>query len=134
MSLHEKQAWFNLAVLGLAFATFAVLAPFAGVQRATAAFGWLGLLGFSPIIYVSRKRNRQVVADERDQAIQARTSVIAYSVFWVVFVGGSMTVWALFRDRGSISVNVLPLFPLVGWIVLTLVQSVATLIQYGQGK
>jgi hypothetical protein len=134
MSRHEKEAWFNLAVLGLAIATFFALLSFLGVQRAIGAFSLLGLLGISPIFYLTRKRNSQVVSDERDQMIHSRTWVIAYSVFWVVFVGGSMTVWAIYRNQGHISVDILPMFPLVGWIVLTLVQSVVTLVQYGWGK
>jgi hypothetical protein len=134
MSYQEKQARFNLAVLALTLSTFLVLLPFLGVQRSMAAFAWLGLLGFSPILYVMQKRNSQVVSDERDLMIQSRTWVIAYSVFWLVFVGGSMTLWAIYRNQGYISVNILPMFPLVGWIVLTFVQSVATLSQYGQGK
>ncbi len=134
MSRYEKQAWFNLGVLGLAIATFCVLLPILGVQRAAGAFGLLGLLGFSPLFYTATKRNPHVISDERDQMIQSKTWVIAYSVFWVVFVGGSMAVWAVYRSQGSISVNVLPMFPLVGWIVLTLVQSLVTLLQYGRGK
>ncbi len=134
MSYHEKQAWFNLAVVGLAMATFFVLLPLFGVQRALGAFGWLGLLGLSPLFYRAKKGNSQVVSDERDYLIQSKAGLIAYSVFWMVFVGGSMGVWALYRDHGYISVDILPVFPLVGWVVLTLVQSVATLVQYGRGK
>jgi hypothetical protein len=134
MSYHEKLAWFNLAVIGLAVLTFLALIPVFGAKPASGAFGFLGLLGFSPLLFKPRATSLQTLSDERDRAIQAKAVVIAYSIFWVVFVGGSMGVWALYQDRGSIPVDILPMFPLVGWMLLTSVQAVATLIQYARGK
>ena len=135
MSRYEKHAWFNLAVLAITAAAFFVLFLFVGMQeRSFAAFGLLGLLGFSQFFYLPRKRDSQIVADERDQSIQLRTMLTAYTVFWVVFVGGSVAVWAIYRSEGFIPVYILPIFPLVGFMILTLVQSVMTLVQYGRGQ
>ena len=135
MSRYEKHAWFNLAVLAVTLAAFIVLLLFVGMQeRSMAAFGLLGLLGFSQFFYLPRKRDSQIVSDERDQSIQLRTMLTAYTVFWVVFVGSSIAVWAIYRSEGFIPVHILPIFPLVGFMILTLVQSIMTLVQYGRGQ
>ena len=63
----QKEALFNLVVVGLAFTTVLSLYPVFG-RGAVAGFGLLGLLGFGPIFY--RKHRGQVVADERDTFIR----------------------------------------------------------------
>lgn len=133
MPRQEKNAWLNLAVIGLALTAFCVLIFIIGIKRATGAFGLLGLLGLIPMANRSRGRG-QVEYDERDGMIQANAVQISYAIFWVLFVAGSMALFFLYEDRGALPVQILPLFPLVGWIVLTLVQSIATLIQYKRGR
>jgi len=60
-------AWYCLGVLALAFATFVVLMPFIGADRAVGGFGFLGLLGFLPIFTGTRFRFFQKEQyDERD--------------------------------------------------------------------
>ena len=84
MTSPQKHAWFTLAVVALSVLAVVALVPLLGFRRAMGGFGLLGLLGFGPVFY--RKRPGQVVTDERDVAIQRRSLIITYAVFWVVFV------------------------------------------------
>lgn len=134
MSRYEKTSWYNLAVVGAAVVAFAAFIPFWGWTHALGAFGLLGFLGLAPMITRGRKANATVIADERDQLIKSQAGLIAYWVFWLAFVSASMGLWAFFQSQGSIPVNILPLFPLVGGVLMTLVQSLVTVIQYQRGK
>ena len=133
MVRQERNAWLSLFLLGVAIATFCVLIYVVGIQRATGAFGLLGLLGLIPAVPRSGRQNL-VPFDERDKLIQSNSVQIAYVVFWVAFVAASMTLYLHYQSRGVLPVQILPLFPLVGWMVLTLVQSIATLVQYARGR
>jgi uncharacterized membrane protein len=130
----EAQAWFTLAVIGLALATFGVLIPVLGAWRAAGAFGLLGLLGVTPLFTLRRRGDTAVVADERDRLIHSRATLIAFAVFWVAFVGACMIPWAVYRKDGSVPVDLLPLIVLAGWVVFSLTQSAAMLVQYHQGR
>ena len=134
MTAHEKLAYFNLLVVGAAVALFLLLMPLLGARAAMGAFGLLGLLGLAPMFVWPRGRSAAVVADERDQAIQARAVVFGYSIFWLVFVAGTMGTWTLYHEHGTVPADLLPLFPLVGWLVLTTAQAAATLYQYRRGR
>src|SRR5436309_11716991 len=83
VSATQKFAWFNLAVIVLTLGVVLALLPFLG-KGALGGFGFLGLIGFGPLFF--RKKPGQVVIDERDQLIQRRSWVLAYSLFWVAFV------------------------------------------------
>src|SRR5262249_39267704 len=84
MSAVQKQAWFGLTIVVLSLAGILALSPVLGFQRAQGSLGLLGLWGFTPLLY--RPRAGVVSTDERDGLIQVRSWVIAYSLFWVVFV------------------------------------------------
>jgi len=133
MLRQERSAWLSLSILGLATITFCVLLFIVGFNRATGAFGLLGLTGLIPLVTHTDQR-RNVEFDERDATIQASAVRLAYSVFWVVFVGASMGLWAVYQGRGVLPVQVLPLFPMVGWMVVTLVQSITILVLYARGR
>jgi len=133
MLRQEKSALLNLAIIGLACPIFCVLWFVLGIHRATGAFGLLGLSGLIPAVTHSDRRGN-VLFDERDAMIQANSVRIAYAVFWILFVGASMGLWAIYEGQGTLPVQVLPLFPLGGWIVVTLTQSIATLVQYARGR
>jgi hypothetical protein len=133
MVRQERIAWLSLSVISLALVTFGALSFVIGPGRAIGAFGLLGLLGLIPAFYPPGKR-APAQFDERDNAIQAKSVLVAYSVFWLVFVSAGMTLYLAYQERGAVPVQVMPLFPFVGWMVVTLVQSVATLIQYARGR
>ena len=83
MTAAQKLACFNLSVVVLTVVTVLILIPVLG-PGAQGGFGFLGLLGFGPLFF--RRRRNEVVEDERDRAIQRRSVLIAYTVFWLAFV------------------------------------------------
>jgi len=136
MNRLQKMAWYNLiliiAVLTLTGTVVAVLAHKYGVLHARDGLCMLGLLGFLGLSsHLFRKKHGKTDLDERDQFIQKRATLIAYTVFWVVWILGSMTAWLIIGPGNSVPVVVLPLIVLVGGLIVTSVQSVAILIQYG---
>ncbi len=132
MARAERLALLTLAILGLTAVVYIALLPAFGPARACGAFGVLSLLGIVPFIGLGRK-SAQVVFDERDALIQLKSMLAAYTVFWLVVVGSSMGIWC-WSHQGTVPANLLPFFPLVGWVTVALVQSVATLVQYAWGK
>jgi hypothetical protein len=129
MSPMQKQAWFNLAVIGVTAILVATLAPFMG-RAAVGAFGVLGLLGFGPL-FVRRKAGT-VVLDERDALIQRKSALIGYSVFWVVFVAAVMLASWWYSDRGAVPIVFVQSSVWCGLMLLFAVTSCATLMQYGR--
>ena len=134
----QKIAWFNLIVVSLALwlsgAAFAIFHFVLGlpVGRAAAGFGFIGIMGFSglsPILF--RKDKDKVQADERDLVILRKATVIAYSIFWVLFVAAAMVPWFIIGPNGAITTNYLPWMVFGGMIVVMLVQSLVTLSEYG---
>ena len=134
VSRWEKQAWFNLFVVLLACAGFAIGIPWLGVHRAAGAFGLLGLMGLTPLFAWVGRGNREVICDERDHTIHSRSTVVAFAIFWLTFVGSCMIPWYLYQQQGTISINILPAIVLIGWIVFVLTQSLALLVQYRRGR
>lgn len=131
MTYGERRAWFEITVAGVTIAVYGALSLLLGSEPALAAFGILGLTGLAP----KRKGgSSETRLDERDVDILQRSSLIGYSVFWLTFVAGTMGLWALGGEHGSIPVDALPLFPLTGWMVLMLGRSLATLVLYARGR
>jgi hypothetical protein len=126
----QKEALFNLTIVAVTLAMVLALYPFLG-RGATGGFGMLGLLGFGGLFY--RKHRGQVIADERDQLIRRRSTIFAYTIFWLVFVASSMLAWAVYGGNGAVPV---PLLMNAVWLGLMLVvgmHAIATLVQYGRG-
>ncbi len=126
----QKAALFNLSIVLSALATVLALYPFLG-RGAAGGFGLLGFLGFGPLFY--RQHPGQVVADERDQLINRRSIIIAYSVFWVAFVASSMLALALYGGDGAVPVPVIINAVWFGFMLFVGLHAVATLTQYGLG-
>ena len=138
MNRMQKIAWFNLIVvslaLGLSVAAFAIFHFVLGLpaNRAAAGFGFIGIMGFlglTPVLF--RKDKDKVQADERDLAILRKATVIAYSVFWVLFVAAAMIPWFIIGPSGTITINYLPWMVFGGMCVVMLLQSIVTLNEYG---
>jgi uncharacterized membrane protein len=130
MNASQKFAWFTLTVVSLTVLLALLLTPLIG-PRAQGAFGLLGLLGFTPLFF--RQRGAEVVQDERDVQIRQRSLTIAYSVFWVLFVLGSMSAPAVYGWNGSVPVSMVLGAVWCGLIVVQGVMALAILIQYRGG-
>jgi hypothetical protein len=138
MNKLQKMAWYQLTVLivtlSVTAAAVAILNYKHGMPTAKSGLGFLGflgLLGLSNIIF--RPKKDKVEFDERDVSIQKMSTMLAYSAFWVIFVLGSMIAWGIIGTGNLIPVDVLPLMVLSAAILVTTVQSVAILVQYGWG-
>jgi hypothetical protein len=134
----QKIAWFNLIVillaLGLSVVAFAIFHFVLGlpVNRAAGGFGFMGIMGFcglSPVLF--RKDKSKVQFDERDTTIQRKAAIVAYSVFWLLFVAATMIPWFIIGPNGTITVNYLPWMVFGGMCVVMLLQSIVTLNEYG---
>ena len=131
MCATQKFAWFNLLVVGLTLTAIAVLVPFLG-KGALGGLGFTGLMGFGPFFF--RRKAGQVVADERDALIQKRSWIVAYALFWVVYVGAAVGLCPLlYGDAGAVPVEVVQLSVAFGFLFVYAVASIAMLVQYTGG-
>jgi hypothetical protein len=131
MNASQKLAWFNLAVVVFTGAAVLALLPVLG-RGALGGFGLLGLLGFGVLFY--RRRHGQVLSDERDALIQKRSWLLAYTVFWVVFVlAAALLAPAVYGEEGGVPVVVAQASVFCAWMLVLAVASVATLVQYAGG-
>lgn len=140
MSRAQKIARFNLIVILIALSLSAIAVGVfyfvvdLPIRRAFGGFGFMGitgLMGLSPLLY--KKGRGKVSFDERDELINYRAVLAAYSVFWLVFTAACMIPWLIIGPSGSISVNVLPIMLFGIGITLMLVHSLVILVQYGRG-
>jgi len=131
MCTGQKLAWFTLVIVVLTLSGVLALTPVLGLQRAQGSLGLLGFWGLTPFLFL--KRRGIVVSDERDGLIHVRSAVIAYSVFWVVFVGACMWAALAYGSSGAVPVFLVAISPFYGLILVLGVSSIATLLQYEWG-
>jgi hypothetical protein len=138
MNKQQKIAWFRLIVillsLGLSITAFSIGYFIFGVsaRQAASGFGFIGLFGFlglTPFLFVKDKRKNPF--DERDLAIARKSSIVAYSVFWLLFTAASIVPWFILGQNGMITVNYLTWMLLGGWMLVWGVQSIVILNEYG---
>ena len=128
-------AWYCLGVLALFLATFLILWPFIGVERARGSFGFLRLLGFLPFFWfvVFRKEKN----DERDTSFLQRSAFIGLvnGVATIAFLNGLFDFifrWRIGSDSVPLDVFWLPLWG--GIVIGTLCSSVMLLLFYYKGE
>lgn len=133
----QKLAWFQLIVFAIAVASYAIAIPSLAShfhQTLAAAslpslgmFGLCGLWGFGDLICDRRK------LDERERLINQRATMAGVTLFWRVWVLSCMGIWAVLlyiRHQDVVPVTLLPSLVFAGWIVFTVTQAIATLVQY----
>jgi hypothetical protein len=130
MSREEKEAWFTIVTFGVTAMIYLLLTLIIGPKAACAAFGLLGVLGLSPMLF--RGKPGQVTADERDILISRKASVAAGMSSYLVFVLGCMSFWYwyFYHDRTMIDISVLPCLVLAGAFILYLVRSIVVIVLY----
>jgi hypothetical protein len=129
MSALQKYAWFNLAVIALTLVIVLALVPFLG-KGALGGFGFLGFMGFG-VIFFFRRKPGQVLMDERDMLIQRRSWILAYAIFWVIFVLAAVFLSAaVYGWDGAVPVPVLQMSVFCGFMLVTALASMAILLQY----
>lgn len=98
MNASEKVAWTELIVSVMAAMVVLALYPWMG-NAALGGFGLLGLLGITPLFL--RKRGHQVVSDERDRAIETRSSWFGFGTAWLTMLISlvAVTMWYSYQQR-----------------------------------
>ncbi|QDT40021.1 hypothetical protein Pan241w_00740 [Gimesia alba] len=131
MTATQKFAWFNLLVVLGVLLIVGCLYPFFG-WKAHGALGLTALLALSPIFY--RKRENEVITDERDALIQRRAALIGASVFWLVYVlASSLLTPLVYGQEGCVPVEVVQVSVFYALVLFIGVVSVATLILNSRG-
>jgi len=133
MTVQQKQAWFTLMVVAVAFVTFFALLPSIGSHRALGAFGICGLVGLPAIL--SRRRGKAPLMDERDQLINRKAQFVGYRIFWIAFVLVSVIAYEIVQE--ILHQEVVPVYFLIGqvwfaWVLFMVSSSIAILVQYGR--
>jgi len=142
MNIWQRNAWISLlfvAPLWLIFGQLPILLVYLEGPSFLHLFSfacstivggllWLFLFFFNK----SRKRKGTTEFDERDQLILIRATLAAYVVLWLYFIVACIYAWLSAAPERSISVNVMPMVIVGGIAVFLIVQSIATLIQYGR--
>jgi hypothetical protein len=131
MSPAQRYAWFNLVVICVTLSVMLVLTPALGFRRAQGGLGILGLMGFGPLVF--RKRPGKVFMDERDFLIQIRAWVLAYSLFWVVFVGICVAAPFTFGTSGVVAVEWIQMSVWYAFMLVWGISAIATISQYAWG-
>jgi hypothetical protein len=129
-------AWYCLGVLALCFATFAILVPFIGADRAVGSLGFLGLLGFVPFFWFVVFRKEKL--DERDYLFLQRATISGLALGWmaIFFTAGPLifSAYILSESGSPIPLGVLwaPLY--FGTITCIFSSSVSLIQSYRKGE
>jgi len=140
MNIAQKYAWSNLIIIAgtvvLTAAVVGILAWRSGVDKGydgVPLVAFLGLLGISSRIFQKKRRKGGVNFDERDRLIYEKSLSAAHAVFWPFFVVVCIIPILIVGTRGSVPVYVLPIILGGGGVLVTVVQSLVILVQYGWG-
>ena len=140
MNKAQEWAWvmlflapFMVAICG---GVFVMLIYFEGMSLMITVFAvWCVLLFLLPYLFskIPTKKTK-VFFDERDKQIQERATLAGYLGFWWYFVTACIIPLWFVGPTGSILAILLPIMLLGGIIIFSIVQNIATLIQYGWRK
>ena len=109
MSNLEKAAWTEVAIVVLAMVAITIAIPFLG-HRTMALFGLLGLLPVS--MYFLRRRDTEVIVDERDREIEQRATFWGVHSAWMLLSIGLIVISIRF---GSMQQDVPALY--LNWLI-----------------
>ncbi len=140
MNSAQKFAWSNIVIVGGTLTLCGVVAAMfawkygAGrVYDGVPVVSLLGLLGISSRVFHRKRRKGGTQFDERDRMIYEKSLSAAHAVFWPFFVAACMIPILIVGTSGSVPVYVLPIILGGGGVLVTVVQSVVILVQYGWG-
>jgi len=127
MQPQEKMAWYTLAVVFLAVATYLVLLFLTGDPAGSqAAFALIALCAFSGLFATGGKR--KVLGDEHDREISLKATRTTFVIFWLYFVAYCMLILGKYSEtvpRYTVSTLLWS-----GMCVFLGVQSIAILVYY----
>lgn len=141
MNRAQKTAWWMVVWMGAgmlaAGIAVGVLYFKFGFPKAWVGLSFLGITGFSglaPILF--RKDPGSVQFDERDHAIQLKSTRAGLAMSYLVFGLLAMGIWEYCRTHGmtTVSIEVLPLIWGLAAITCFFGQALMTLILYGKNR
>ncbi len=93
------------------------------------------LLGGSLLVWALKRQSpKEVEADERDKLITNRAAMAFLVSAWVVFPLASASPRFILGDDGCVPAWSLPLIIIGTLVIVTMVYSIAILVQYGKGS
>ena len=96
--------------------------------------GWFVSLWLLPYLFSKiPTKKAKVLFDERDNLIQKRATLAGYLGFWWYIATACIIPLWFVGPTGSITAILLPIILLGGIIMFSIIQNIATLIQYGWG-
>jgi hypothetical protein len=135
----QKRAWFDLGVVVAACAAYVILALIFDLWIALTAMALMVLLALKPWLFGRRPGGRtgsgEVVFDERDARISRRAASVGFNLSYVASIVACMVMWAAFyllRGEDVVSVHLLVVPVLVGWVVAVAASAIATLLAYSR--
>ncbi len=139
MNIWQRNAWISLLFFAPIWLIFGQL-PVLLVYLEGPSLLFLSGFAFSTIIgglswlfLLLCNKSKTTKFDERDQLILIRATLTAYVALWLYFIAACIYAWLSAGPSRSISVNLMPMVIIGGIVVFLIVQSLATLIQYGWG-
>jgi hypothetical protein len=137
--VQQKGAWFDLGIVAVACSVGVTLALVVDPWAAPAAIAVLALVALKPWLFGTRRRRRtgsgEVLFDERDASIHRRATALGFTLSYVAFIAACMAPWTvvyLIGGEDVVSVHLLVVPVLVGWLVAIMTSAVATLAAYGR--
>lgn len=139
MNRIQKVSWFVVicfAVAGsLSLAAVTVGLFLVGMPKALLGFCFMGLTGLAGLANIVIKKDKgEIVTDERDRAIHAKSSWGGFAASYLVMGIACMVPFFAFGPDRMIRVAWLPNIFMAGALTFYLVYSVAILVQYGKGE
>jgi len=142
MNRTQKTAWVNLIMilLGIAIGVWRTVEVFI-LGRISEGNYWfwplmvIYLMIGASIIFIRRKQSpAEVDSDERDDLIKKRAVLASFVSVWILLYVASVIPWLTLGPEGSIPVWLLLFINLGVFFIVTVVYSVAILLQYGWGN
>jgi len=93
---------------------------------------WLAsicVLWAMPSILQRIGKKKAVLRDERDMIIFKNAALTAHAASWLYFLASCLIMWWLVGNKGSVSVNILPLIFVGGIVVYQVALVLSSLIQ-----
>ncbi len=129
MNVEQKRAWLCVITMAVCVVAYLSLTPFMGPRIAFSVFALFGLNMFSVFFREKEK------PDERDKAIIRRATGLGFAASYSAFVLCYIGIWAVvYKIQGdeSVSVHVLGMTTMFGFIAYYFTRSVAILVLYGR--
>ncbi len=136
MNVHEKRAWFILAVSVVTiFSCLVSIHILGGNETSFSVLGLLGLAVLAALIGRRDRKQEKEVLDERDNVILQKARRAGLAVFWFLFVAGMMSPYFVLGREATVTVptTTYVLLLITATVIVALVQTITTIVLYRRG-